>query len=494
MWSGGCCCGSLLLEDCGGCLGCAGGRFRGSGGSPCGLAGGFLGLALWSWAWRMVRAVEGARVTTVISHPWGWSCNSKASPSTVNRELGSRSSRAGASVMVKSHVSGASRGASRPRIPRLKIGAVARGPACPTRTVRRGGSPAEEEAFPWLALGLMVTSQQSWLRGSQSVPPLLVGKVISGGMVPAKCGEPRQVLLSSAASGGVTGAAVSPGGVVPRFGGGCVGAAGVLPCFAALVPGVLAATFRRGTLGCAGGVPRGLLCLVCRRWGGWWVEGCPPVCHVPRECVIRAPVVVVVLGVWVCVQIWSAAVVNPLPAVASCSGRGATEGVAALRGGCVPPLPPPVGPSQGGVPAPWFRKRSGAGEWVAIVCRGAGLQVGWSRSGSAGSVSGGGRGWLNSGSWGGWSCWGPGVVGGPLLEVVAEGCFVCVLPPPGVWLEGGCGHTRSRYVCGSRPLLIHWVYSGCSMWGSGPVPGGGSHAGGWVAALLCAGVVGMGRA
>ena len=141
VWSGGCCCGSLLLEDCGGCLGCAGGRFRGSGGSPCGLAGGFLGLALWSWAWRMVRAVEGARVTTVISHPWGWSCNSKASPSTVNRELGSRSSRAGASVMVKSHVSGASRGASRPRIPRLKIGAVARGPACPTRTVRRGGSP-----------------------------------------------------------------------------------------------------------------------------------------------------------------------------------------------------------------------------------------------------------------------------------------------------------------------------------------------------------------
>ena len=50
-------------------LGCTDGGLRGSGGSPCGLAGGALGLAVWSWAWRMVRAVEGARVSTVISHP-----------------------------------------------------------------------------------------------------------------------------------------------------------------------------------------------------------------------------------------------------------------------------------------------------------------------------------------------------------------------------------------------------------------------------------------
>ena len=254
--------------------------------------------------------------------------------------------------MVKSHVSGVSRGASRPRIPRLKMGAVARGPACPTRTVRREGSPAEEEAFPCWALGLMVTSQQSWLRGSQSVPPLLAG---------------GECYLGWDCASKVWGAA--PGVVVfcgigwcdwcccvPRWcgaeagGGGCRG--GLLVCCCVLLlsfpvfslppfVGGLSAALVVFLTSCCGlfvggwrGVPLGVTLREnapswSLLWLWSWVSG-----SMPR------------LGTLLKVVL-SQFVANSLAAMSSCSGRVAPEGIAALRGGRVPPLPPPVGPFPG---------------------------------------------------------------------------------------------------------------------------------------------------
>ena len=91
-------------------------------------------LALWGEPWVWPYAPElggGCGLCTVIRHPCGLSSKRKASPSTMKRELGSRSSRAGACVMVRSQVLGVSRGAWRPRVPRLKTGAVARVPTVP---------------------------------------------------------------------------------------------------------------------------------------------------------------------------------------------------------------------------------------------------------------------------------------------------------------------------------------------------------------------------
>ena len=101
---------------------------------------------------------------------------------------------------------------------------------------------------------------------------------------------------------------------VPRWcgaeagGGLCRG--GLLVCCCVLLlsfPVFSLPPFVRGTLGCAGGVPLGLLWPVCCRWRGWWVEGCPPEYHAPRECPSRVPLVVVVLGVWACAQTWNVA-------------------------------------------------------------------------------------------------------------------------------------------------------------------------------------------
>ena len=63
------------------------------------------------------------------------------------------------------------------------------------------------------------------------------------------------------------------------------------------------------------------------------------------------------------------------------------------------------------------------------------------------------------------------LVGSPDEESVVTSSEVAVV-------SGAGQQARSKQVCGIRPVPTHCVYSVCHMPGNGPVPGGGSHAGG----------------
>ena len=96
--------------------------------------------------WGLVRASRAPDCTSlsaVMAHPRLVRWIRSWSPSASNRLCGWNSSRSGIWVTMKSHVFGGPSGASLPRMPVLRGGADSKGPLCPSRTIFKGGKPAE---------------------------------------------------------------------------------------------------------------------------------------------------------------------------------------------------------------------------------------------------------------------------------------------------------------------------------------------------------------